>query len=283
MNCESVRELLSAFYDQELQPDQQVEVREHLAECADCARHLAEFKELSKLAGDLQQPQVPEGTWSAIDSLLGSRGHGRVGSAATAWLRRSSRAAIIAALAAGVLLAILLYRARIPDDEHIEMAHTFSRYLDEFHRTPGEAQRVLVERYQGRLLDLPAAISALRFEPNAPAELPNDFSRLGIYVLKMPCCTCTQTIYKDKSGQVLAVFEHTEDQRMWFGDRPTIKAQCHGQQTALVQLHNQLAATWKCGPRYLTVIGARNVEQVANLIAFLDRRNPASKTARGPT
>jgi hypothetical protein len=34
-----------------------------------------------------------------------------------------------------------------------------------------------------------------------------------------------------------------------------------------------LAATWKCGQRYLTVIGAQNVEQVAELVARLDGRS----------
>jgi hypothetical protein len=72
---------------------------------------------------------------------------------------------------------------------------------------------------------------------------------------------------------VLVLFEHSEKQTEWFGDRPRIEAYCHGKATNLVQLPRQLAATWKCGRRYLTVIGAQNVEQVAQLVAFLDARS----------
>ena len=49
MNCERVRELMSAYYDRELTPDLETEVREHLERCPDCVEQLAQFKELSKL------------------------------------------------------------------------------------------------------------------------------------------------------------------------------------------------------------------------------------------
>lgn len=281
MNCESARETMSAFYDQELQPDLDAAAREHLHDCPDCAQHLIQFEELSKLAADLRQPEVPAGIWPAIDSLLNAPRHG--GGRSATWLRRYSRAAIAATLFLGVSITLLAYWTWHTTDEHKEMAVIFGRYLDRFDEQPQRAQEVLLMRYDGRLLAPQQAAAEAKFKPNAPDELPQGFSRSGIYVLKMPCCTCTQTIYKDDNGRVLALFEHSDEQRSWFGDRPTITAQCHGKQTCLIQMRDKLAACWKSGTRHLTVVGARDVEQVAELVAFLDAQSQLLQTARGPT
>jgi hypothetical protein len=163
------------------------------------------------------------------------------------------------------------------------MAEVFGQYLDRFQEQPEQAQEILLTRYDGQLVAPEQAQGAAKFIPIAPDTLPQGFSRNAIYVLKMPCCTCTQTIYKDGQGKVLAVFEHTDQQQNWFGDRPTITAQCHGKSTCLVQLQNELAACWKCGPRHLTVVGARDVEQVSELVAYLDAQQKSLQAARGPT
>jgi Putative zinc-finger len=281
MNCERARELMSAFYDQELEPDVEAVVREHLENCPECTQHLGQFKELSKLAADLRQPEVPAGMWSAIDASLDAqrRRPGRAG----AWWPRHSRAAIAAVLLLGTSVALFSYLTRQPTDEHREMAETFNQYLDTFHKQPENAEQVLLAQYDGRLVKPEQVAELTKFDPNAPDKLPQGFSRSGIYVLKMPCCTCAQSIYKNDKGHVLALFEHADQQPSWFGDRPTITAECHGKETCLVQMHDQLAATWKCGTRYLTVVGARDVEHVVELVRFLDQKNPLLKTARrGP-
>jgi anti-sigma factor RsiW len=281
MNCERARELMSAFYDQELEPDIEAAVREHLESCPECTQHLAQFKELSRLAADMRQPQVPAGMWSAIDASLDAqrRGADRPG----IWRRRHLWVAIAAALLLGASVALFSYSTRQPADEHHEMAETFNLYLDRLQEHPENAEEVLVARYDGRLVKPEQAAELAKFEPNAPDMLPNGFSRSGIYVLKMPCCTCTQSIYKDDRGHVLVLFEHDDQQRSWFGDRPTITAQCHGKPTCLVQLQDSLAACWKCGPRHLTVVGARDVEQISELVANLDAQRQSFQAARGPT
>lgn len=271
MNCESVRALLSAFYDRELPADRQLEVRAHVEDCPDCARRLLEFGQLSKLTTQLRNPNVPAETWPAIESALDDQ-KGRKVRVFAGGLPRRSRFAIAASLILVASIAFVSYWMRRTSEPHAAMAAAFDVYLKDFQESPEQAQRVLIDRYDGRPLDLTGVSSEPEFEPNAPEELPDGFARQGVYVLKMPCCTCTQTIYKNKSGAVLALFEHSEDQQVWFGDRPRIEALCHGRPTHLVQLSGQLAATWKCGRRYLTVIGAQNVEQVAELVALLDGR-----------
>lgn len=271
MICESVRELLSAFYDRELPTDREVEVRAHVETCPDCARRLVEFGQLTKLTTQLRNPIVPAETWPAIESALDDPQGRRVGVFAGG-LPRRSRFVVAASLILVASIAIVFYWMWRTYEPHTAMAAAFDVYLKDFQKSPVQSQRVLIDRYDGRPLELLRASSEPEFEPNAPEELPHGFARQGVYVLKMPCCTCTQTIYKNKSGAVLALFEHSEDQQVWFGDRPRIEALCHDKPTHLVQLSGQLAATWKCGQRYLTVIGAQNVEQVAELVAMLDRR-----------
>jgi hypothetical protein len=272
MNCQSVRELLSAFYDRELTADQSSEVRAHVDGCPECARRLAEFEELSHLTAHLRDPQAPEGGWPAIASALDHEA-GRGGDAGvTGRLSRPIAAALAATLLVAASIGLATYWARPASAPHAAMAATFDVYLKEFRTSPAQAQRVLIDRYHGQRFDLAQGATGLPFEPNAPEALPDGFERQDCFVLKMPCCTCTQTIYKNKAGAVVVLFEHAEAQQDWFGGRPTIEAVCHGNATHLVQLPDQLAATWKCGQRYLTVIGAQNVEQVAELVALLDGR-----------
>jgi hypothetical protein len=83
-----------------------------------------------------------------------------------------------------------------------------------------------------------------------------------------------QAIYRRADGQTIAVFEHVDDQPVWFGERPSIQARCNGMPTSLVQVDDCLAASWRQDGRYLTVVGANDVEQVAQLVAFLDSRPP---------
>jgi len=186
-------------------------------------------------------------------------------------MRRRARFRSVAVAASVALVAIsvglLLHRGR--DSDHAAVAATFGRYLDEFGRSPDQAQQVLLSSYDGRAVDIEEAARTLRYYPATPETLPDGFARDRVYLLKMPCCTCVQTIYKNDAGTCLAMFEHVDDQPVWFGDRPTITAQCHGMPTSLVQVDDHLAATWNRQGRYITVIGARNVEQVAQLVASL--------------
>jgi len=277
VNCTSARDLLSAYFDQELEPDAASAVHAHLATCEDCARRLAEFNELSELSLDIRDPEVPRGAWSAIESSLSKMHEQRPRSTRGWWQMNPSRQMLAATALIGVGLVLLGYWSWRSLDQHVQMAVVFERYLGEFQEHPQAAQDILLSRYGGQRMDL-QAVAAGQFTPNAPQNLPNGFERVETYLLDMPCCTCTQTIYKNPTGDILALLEHREEERSWFGNRAVIEAQCHGQMTCLVQLKNQLAASWKCGPRYLTVIGARDVEQVSELISFLDAHRPQPRS-----
>jgi hypothetical protein len=271
VNCDSARELLSSYYDRELPADQEQQMRAHVASCPRCARRLFEFGELSQLTARLRAPQAPSETWPAIASALDADERRRArGNSPTKWLGRRSKAAMAATVVLAASIGLASYWLRQQFEPHAAMAATFDTYLAEFETAPQQAQHILIDRYQGQRVD---RARDLPFSANAPAVLPDGYARQETYVLNMPCCVCTQTTYKNPSGAVVALFEHSEKEPGWFGNRPAIHARCHGTPTSLVQVADRLAATWKCGPRYLTLVGAQNVEQVAEIVAALDRQS----------
>jgi hypothetical protein len=145
-----------------------------------------------------------------------------------------------------------------------------ARFLEEFAVDPGLAQLTLVNQYDGRPVASKDATMGLRYTPVARRAAPAGYTLAAAYVLKMPCCKCVQTIYNRESGGAIAVFEHDEDQPDWFGSRPAISAHCNGKPATLVEVDEGLAATWKCGPRCITVFGATDVQEVTQLMAAFD-------------
>jgi TonB family protein len=61
--CDSIRELLGAFADGELEPDKAEQVVNHLETCADCRRELDQIRELSRLAKSVGHPQLADDYW----------------------------------------------------------------------------------------------------------------------------------------------------------------------------------------------------------------------------
>ena len=70
---------------------------------------------------------------------------------------------------------------------------------------------------------------------------------------------------------MVCVFEHDIDQAAWFGERPQSFVVCGGQTTRIVQLNGSVAATWQRGRRHITVIGAKDVDEVTRLVEHFER------------
>lgn len=273
---------MSSFHDHELQPALEAEVREHIGQCVECSRRLAEFGEISRMAAELRNPSAPASVWPDLKSKLDHAPQTRPAPLLGSIRRR--RRAFGMAIAASLVLALLSWgflvrwrQSDAHDQDHISVAANFDRYLSEFDQNPEQAQLVLVSNYDGRVVDREEAARTLRYLPVAPEMLPNGFTRDCVYLLKMPCCLCVQTIYKNDAGDRLVVFEHVDDQLHWFGERPIVTALCHGAPTSLVQVDDRLAATWKRQKRYITLIGLRGVEEVSQLVAFFDQAESAQE------
>jgi hypothetical protein len=145
--------------------------------------------------------------------------------------------------------------------------------LDEFENRPEEAQQILLTSYEGRPTSLQEAASVLGYLPVVAKGLPPGYTLDQAYLLKMPCCTCTQVVCRKVDGHSIAIFEHDTDQPMWFGHRPTLDCICHDMPTSVVQVGDQLAATWKIGQRFITIIGANDLEEVTQFVEYLSGSN----------
>lgn len=270
MNCSAVQHNLSAYHDNELSPDLRAAVEVHLHACLNCSARLAAFRELSRVAADLNDPTAPSGMWEELQTKLqrqalwGEPPRSRTATTTSTRRRLATAATVLLALSAA--LGIWRYQS----SEQRQMGVVFGAFLDQFPRDPIAAQRAIVTQYDGQAVTLDEATRKLRYRPALPTN-PDALRLEKMYVLRMPCCTCVETIYKNADGETLAVFEHHDEDPGWFSNRPTIRAHCGGIPTSIVQVDKHLAATWKHQDRYLTVVGARDVEQVASLIAGFQR------------
>jgi len=158
---------------------------------------------------------------------------------------------------------------------HQRMAN-MDRYLDQFAHDPDEARRVLSTRYKTQAVNLAEAARLVGYQPVAVSRLPQGYSLDTFQVLDMGCCTCTQATYKRDVSDTLVIFEHGPDEPVCLGNRPMVNCRCNGKPTSIVQVGDRIAASWKAEKRYITLVGARDIEQVTELMAYLgagDRDN----------
>lgn len=276
MNCTEVQTRLSAFYDDELPAEEAARVAAHLSNCTVCGSEFATFGQLSGLSQQLSDPQVPSDLWDEIQSRLDSHTdvytytepkyvlpHSLKG------VRLTSR---VLALAATILVVVgigaVVYQLGYSPD-HRDLVANFSQYASEYAASPYAAQEMLLASYHGRATTMKQAAATLGYEPLAARGLPPGYSVDKVYLLDMPCCTCAQVVCRNERGHSIAVFEHAVVQPVWFGERPAIECLCQDTPMHVVQLGDRLAATWKAGKRYITVVGATDLDEVAALVAQL--------------
>lgn len=278
MNCSEVQERLSAYFDGELADEEQTVVAAHLEGCASCGEELAVFGKLSEMSAALADPQAPSHLWNDLEAKLDNDQQQKPMPASPP--SRSQRfptrfLAVAATLLIAVGLGVVGYKMWYSADEHDHLAINFEHYLEEFDKNPEKAQQILLAKYDGRPTTVQQAAAKLRYEPVIAKGLPSGCSLENVYLLDMPCCTCAQAVCRCNAGQHIAVFEHDDDQPVWFGDRPSINCLCDGKPTNIVQIDDRLAATWKQRNRYITVIGARDLEEVTRFVAHLSDSNPS--------
>lgn len=276
MDCRQVKDLLSAYHDQELTTGVEAEVAQHLAGCEECATELVGFGELSAMAKGLSHPVPPAHIWSDLETQLDAprSAHAAI-QQSSGWLiwMRQPAARFAFAAAALILVAIgwFSYTMSRHHDDH-QMAVVFGEYLDRFQVDPQGAQEVLLANYVSREVVADQAIKTVGYRPLVADGVPPGYSVVSTHVLKMPCCTCVQCLCQRDDGTTIAIFEHDDKEPKWFGDRTSKDTVCNGKQCSLVALDDRLAATWRLGNRHISVIGARDTAEVSQLVAWFDKR-----------
>lgn len=282
MNCRDVQELLSAYHDGELAGEEQSLIARHLDECPACAKSLTGFESLSVIAAELTTPAPPEHVWTHLERELSPQ---LAKAPAESTGRRSMSWRRSLSLAAGVLIAVGLgwFANNVRDTRggahhQTAFASEFGQYLAEFRTDPAAAQKLLLAKYDGREVTPERVVDELGYAPAAADGLPEGYTVETSYVVKMPCCTCAQTLCRRADGSTLAIFEHDEsDGKEWFGNRPTITARCHGKRCCLVEVDDRIAANWDRGSRHITLVGVKDVDEVDRLVAWLDNNQQATE------
>lgn len=279
MNCSEVQESLSSYHDGELSSSLAAEVADHLANCSSCFAELASFSELSDISRRLTNPPVPAEVRDELEEKLREERKRTAVLGRTVSSRVSGKFVAIAAtifIAAG--LGVVAYQAWFAgvehDHLHNHLAENFGSFLDEFENRPDKAQQILLVNYEGRPTTLREAADVLGYEPVVAKGLPAGCSLEKVYLLKMPCCTCAQVVCRNEKGHSIAIFEHDSDQPMWFGSRPTAERLCHDISTSVVQVGNRFAATWQDGKRFLTIIGAADLDEVTDFVGYYSGARP---------
>ncbi len=280
MECREAQELLSAYHDEELSGEMRTSVAEHIHSCPRCGKELAVFGEMSAMAKGLDDAEPPDRIWAGIEAALDADREGVAISGPSTerrWVARRWRLSLLAT-AAMVLIATgvvwIVSRTWHGPGHHHELAADFGEYLEHFPNNPDRAQEVLLAMYDGQAVDLSHAAGRLGYQPAVAAGLPENYTLDAVYVLNMPCCTCVQTICRRDDGRVFAIFEHDEKQPVSVGDRPRIETQCNGCPCSVVQADRGLIASWKAGKRQLTVVGANDLEEIADLITHFQASTP---------
>lgn len=270
MNCESVSIRLSEYMDEELDSTLTEQISYHISTCASCQNGLQSFRRIGEWMRADEVTVDTEATWNRIESALPVKKRA---------LTQSLLIWSVPSLAVGASLAFLFAnlvfkpfgdRDIAKDMSHNEHAHDldslavdFRHVIDLAQTSPQQAISSLIDKYNGKQLDAEEATKFIGYRPALFSSIPVGFSRVSTHVLNMPCCKCTASICARQDGRSLILFEHKDEQPVWFGDLPSIETQCSGTQCRIIESAGQLAVSWKQKDRQFTMIGAADLAEVS--------------------
>ena len=265
MNCDWIEDRLSAYLDGELAGEDRERIELHLEQCEGCRSAVSQSQAIGTLMRQSESRVDTDAVWEQFSARLDER------KIAPMSMKTNPKYWGYAMLATAASIALVWFAARSSlltdhgDDlahQHESLAVDFQDVFASANSEPKTAIAKLVAKYQGQELDQTAATKYLGYEPSLFQSVPDGFTRVSTHVLNMPCCKCSATICARKDGTSLIVFEHKEEQPVWFGDSPSIETQCGGKTCKIVESAGQLAVSWKNEDRQLTVIGANDIAEV---------------------
>lgn len=290
MKCSDVQKRLSAHNDSELTAETHKAVASHLAECEVCASKFAEFESITRLVQGVSTPKVPPAIWGCISENLNAHDLTKTPNTQTEHADRAKRSWMSLRyltpgkllLAASVLLLIgfgswnvrQFWNSQREHQHAAEFITTMDHYLQTLSTDPNSAEQFLVNKYNGQPIDPGEAIQLVGYRPAVAEGLPDGYSLASTSVLKMPCCACVKSVCKREDGSTLVLFEHDDKKVEWFGQRRNSIAMCGDKECCLVELEPNIAATWKRGPRSVTAVGVRDVDEVNMLVSWLESKLP---------
>ncbi len=272
MNCKEVAEKLSPFMDGELDSGLNERVSRHIESCDVCKRDLESFRRIGEWMREVEAPVDTEGSWGRIEAAIPTK------------LRLSERrsmkwlvpALALAASVGFVLARVVWYPTNGTNTQHEHATHEHGSLAVDFRNViefaqlePQKAISNLVEKYDGKQLDTESATKTIGYRPALFNHVPDGFQRVSTHVLNMPCCKCSATVCQRPNGTSVIVFEHKDEQPVWFGELPSIDTQCSGTQCRIIESAGQLAVSWRQKDRQFTMVGAADVAEVSQWVETL--------------
>lgn len=150
MNCNEIRNLLSAYSDGELTAAEEKEVKAHLDGCADCQKQLARLSVLHKALRTMEAPPVPEGL---CDRVLAAATAPPAKKGKVISLSRVFSSWQTYSLAAACMLIFTMFYSRTPD--HFSIAQKTNLYIAE-----------------ERPISIPANLPTMPLGPDTPMASP---------------------------------------------------------------------------------------------------------------
>lgn len=266
MNCDWVDENVSVYLDSKLDSVEIQRFESHCAQCDACCKLVEQYKVIGVLMRQSEQRVDTESIWEQLAVRLGDQS----GVLLTSYSRPMNW--IYATLATAASLALRWFVVKSSSDfghsdglgshQHASLAVDFQEVNRSAQSEPKAAISKLVAKYQGKELATKATTSFLGYEPALFKRVPEGFTRISTHVLNMPCCKCSASICKRTDGISLIVFEHNDEQPVWFGDSPSIETRFAGRTCKIVESAGQLAVSWKSEDRQITLIGAGDIAEV---------------------
>lgn len=289
-SCDSIRPLLSAYFDGELPVEAANRVSSHVASCAECQAEVQSFGQISDWMRATADTEPPPVIWDRIErEMIPSEPKVVPSEAAKSWMNDSRFAVGTIALAASVLLMVgagiwfaggkhvggnqiaMEHHDDISAEHMAEFVRVMDEYLQKLPENPTEAEQLLFSKYKGERVDERRAVELVGYRPIVSQGVPEGYSLASTSVLRMPCCTCVKAVCRRADGSTLVLFEHDDEEVAWFGDRPTKFATCGDKECCLVELDGNIAATWKQGTRSITAVGVRDEDEIAKIVTWMEQ------------
>jgi hypothetical protein len=154
-----------------------------------------------------------------------------------------------------------------------ELQGRLAHYINNFTHDADAAQRALVADYGAQRVNLQEASRRLGYLPVIPNRLPKEYSLEAIYVFEMDCCNCAQYVcHRGETGR-LTIFEHGDAHAADLANWPTEETHCNGQCCLFARRNGALVASWQVGPRQITVVGARDIQEVHQLMRHFGKND----------
>jgi len=273
MNCDWIEDNLSTFIDNEVGGEDRRQIEEHCDQCERCRTMVSQYMSIGRLMRHAEERVDTEAVWERVAVRLDNAAVVSVSKKAT-----KKWGYAILATAASISLFWFVLRDNTSREQghdndahqHASLAVDFQDVFQSVKTEPKAAIAKLVAKYQGQELDQKAATDYLGYEPALFKSIPEGFARVSTHVLNMPCCKCSATLCERSDGTSLIVFEHKDEQPVWFGDSPSIETQCSGTTCKIVESAGQLAVSWRNQDRQLTVVGANDLAEVNQWVASMN-------------